>query len=114
MTDLSQFTRLNTNLSLSNPRRDELQAFVDEHLSTGLWKIGQCFQDRLGVRPRCAAHYDPQYFDRDSAILLAHDLIDTARAELLETDAIRRAKFHLRTGVNNKGKDAVSRFPPPL
>ena len=77
-------------------------------LSAGLWKVGQCFQDLLDNRPRDAAHYNPQCFNRDGAIVLVHGLVDTARAEQLETDAIQRAKLHLRTGVNDKSKDAVS------
>ena len=108
MTDLTQFTRLDTTQSLDNPCTSELIARVDKLISSGLWKIGQCFEDCLGKRPRDASHYDPQYFDRDGAILLAYGLVDTARAEQLETAAIQRAKFYHRTGVNTRDKDAVS------
>ena len=108
MTRFSQFTRINTSHSLLNPSPYALQESVDELLSDGLWKIGQCCEDRIGTRPRDAAHYNPKYFDRNGAFLLAHGLFDTACAEQLETGAIQRAKFHLHTGVNTKDQDAVS------
>ena len=108
MNRFSQFTRIDTSRSLLNPSPDALQELVDKLLPDGLWKVGQCFEDRLGTRPRDAAHYSPKYFVRDGAILLAHGLCVTEYAEQLETGAIQRAKFHLRTGVNTKDQDAVS------
>ena len=106
-TRFSQFTRIDTSRSLLNPSPDALQESVDKLLPNGLWKVGQCFEDLLGTRPRAAAHYNPKYFERDGAILLAHGLYNTVYAEQLETGAIQRAKFHLRTGVNTKGQDGV-------
>ena len=107
MTRFSQFARIDTSRSLLNPSPDALQESVDKLLPDGLWKVGQCFEDLLGTRPRAAAHYNPKYFERDGAILLAHGLYNTVYAEQLETGAIQRAKFHLRTGVNTKGQDGV-------
>lgn len=107
MTDLSQFTHLDTTKSLYNPCFHELIANVDGLLSSGLWKIGGCFEDQLGIRPRHGTHYNPQYFDRNGAILIAHGLVDTAHAEQLESAGIQRAKFHLHTGVNTKSRDGV-------
>ena len=106
-TRFSQFTRIDTSRSLLNPSPYALQELLDELLSSGLWKIGGCFEDLLGTRPR-SVHYSPKYFVRDGAILLAHGLCVTEYAEQLETGAIQRAKFHLRTGVNTKDQDAVS------
>ena len=108
MTRFSQFARIDTSRSLLNPSPDALQESVDKLLPDGLWKVGQCFEDLLGTRPRNAAHYSPKYFERDGAILLAHGLYNTEYAEQLETGAIQRAKFHLRTGVNTKDQDGVS------
>ena len=107
MTRFSQFARIDTSRSLLNPSPDALQESVDKLLPDGLWKVGQCFEDLLGTRPRNAAHYSPKYFERDGAILLAHGLYNTEYAEQLETGAIQRAKFHLRTGVNTKDQDGV-------
>ena len=108
MTRFSQFARIDTSRSLLNPSPDALQESVDKLLSGGLWKIGQCYEDRIGIRPCDAAQYNPKYFDRNGAFLLAHGLFDTAFAEQLETGAIQRAKFHLHTGVNTKDQDGVS------
>jgi len=107
MPDLSQFTHLDTTKSLDNPRLHELSAHVDWLLCSGLWKIGSCFEDQLGTRPQCASHYNPQYFNRDGAVLIAFGLVDTAYAVQLETVGIQRAKFNLRTGVNTKSRDGV-------
>ena len=103
-----QFTYIDTTQSLYDPRRYQLIFVVDQHLSSGLWKIGQCYEDKLGTFPRDAAQYDTRY--RDDVVLLAHGMVDKLIAEQLETDAIQRAKFHLRTGVNTKDQDAVSHY----
>ena len=107
MTDLSQFTHLDTSKSLDNPCLHKLIAHVDGLLCSGLWKIGGCFEDQLGIRPRSATHYNEQYFNRKGAVLIAHGLVDTTHAEQLETAGIQRAKFHLHTGVNTKSRDGV-------
>ena len=51
--------------------------------------------------------YEPEYYYREGAILLAYGLVDTARAEQLETAALQRAKFDLGTGVNTKDRDGL-------
>ena len=79
-TRFSQFTRIDTSRSLLNPSPYALQESVDKLLSSGLWKIGGCFEDLLGTRPR-SVHYSPKYFVRDGAILLAHGLCVTEYAE---------------------------------
>ena len=93
--------------ALHNPKLGELLEAVDQRLSQGLWKVGQCFEHQLPFRPR-GSHYSATYFDRQRGILLAYGLTDTARASQLETAAIQRAKYVLRTGVNAKDRDGVS------
>ena len=96
---------LDTTQALYNPTSAVLIELETANLSTGLWKIGSCYEDQLGTRPRSTAQYNPVYFDRDRAVRLCYGLVDTAHAALLETACIRHAKFDLMTGVNTKSKD---------
>ena len=104
MASIEQYP-LDTTQALYNPTSAVLIELETANLSTGLWKIGSCYEDKLSIRPRCAAQYDPVYFDRDRAVRLCYGLVDTAHAALLETACIRHAKFDLMTGVNTKSKD---------
>ena len=104
MASIEQYP-LDTTHALYNPSNALLIALVTSLLSTGLWKIGSCYEDLLGTRPRDAAQYNPTYFNRDGAVCLCYGLIDKAYAALLETAGIQHAKFNLKTGVNTKSKD---------
>ena len=97
---------LDTSDALYQPSRDQIELRV-ERLGPGLWKIGSCFVDLLGTRPRDAAHYDDRYFDRNSAVLLAWGFDEKGQSALIETAAIRYAKFQLGNGVNTKSRDDV-------
>ena len=96
---------LDTTQALYNPTSAVLIELETANLSTGLWKIGSCYEDQLGTRPRSTAQYNPVYFDRGRPVCLCYGLVDTAHAALLETACIRHAKFDLMTGVNTKSKD---------
>lgn len=99
--------RLDTSLALRAPSAEALKCLIDDHLSSGLWKIGSCYQDQLDARPRSAQQYNPKYFDRDGAVCLVYGLTDKASAAELETAAIHHTKFVRRTGVNTKSRDDV-------
>ena len=98
--------KIDTSDVLHNPSRKQLKRRI-ERLSAGLWKIGQCYMDLLDTRSRDAAHYSPEYFHRDGAVCLAYGMTDTQRAAVLETTAIKYAKFDLHIGVNTKSRDDV-------
>eukprot|EP01052_Picozoa_sp_SAG31_P074364 SAG31_NODE_33479_length_343_cov_0.852459_1_plen_39_part_10 len=34
-----------------NPTKRQLKALVGARCSNGLWKIGGCYEDQLGIRP---------------------------------------------------------------
>ena len=98
--------KIDTSDVLHNPSRAQLKLRI-ERLSPGLWKIGQCYMDKLDVRSHDSAHYSPEYFHRDGAVCLAYGMTDTQRAAVLETTvikyettAIKYAKFDLHIGVN--------------
>ena len=93
--------------ALHNPTERELLESVAKLCSTGLWKIGGCYVDKLQTRPFDPAHYNPQYFDHSGAICLATGIGSKVEAAQLETAAIRFAKFQLMAGVNVKSKDDV-------
>ena len=105
MTSIHDYN-IDTSDALHAPSRKQLRLRIDR-LPPGLWKIGSCYQDLLDVRPRDAAHYNSEYFDRDGAVCLAFGLDDTERAAVLETTAIQHAKWQLRIGVNTKSRDDV-------
>ncbi|EGB05587.1 hypothetical protein AURANDRAFT_66358 [Aureococcus anophagefferens] len=98
--------RVDMSRALCNPSRHELLELVDVLLRTGLWKVGGCYEDQIDIRP-FSSTYEPEYYYRQGAILLAYGLVDTARAEQLETAALQRAKFELGTGVNTKDRDGL-------
>ena len=56
------------NHDLRCPTREELLRLVHEQCSSGLWKIGGCYQDLLFTRTNNVTHYSPQYFDHAGAI----------------------------------------------
>ena len=90
---------------LHSPTTDQLCAFLYEKVKvSGLWKLGQCFEDRLHSRTNDASHYDLQFFDCDSAICVAHGITDKARAAELESAGIQYLKHKLSVGVNMKNK----------
>ena len=99
--------KIDTSDALHNPSRAQLKLRI-ERLPPGLWKFGQCYMDKLDVRSHNSAHYSPEYFHRDGAVCLAYGMTDTQRAALLETTAIKYAKFDLHIGVNTKSNDDVS------
>ena len=98
----------NERTALRNPTCEQLMEAVNLRLSEGLWKVGQCFEDKLDKRPHDSCHYNKSYFNVDGAIILCIGLLDTKNSATLETAAIKRAKYTLRTGVNSKDADDVS------
>ena len=98
---------INMTNALHNPTERELLESMATLCSTGLWKIGGCYVDKLQTRPFDTVHYHPQYFDHSGAICLATGIGSKVEAAQLETAAIRFAKFQLMAGVNVKSKDDV-------
>ena len=99
--------RINTAYALHSPQTDELCKLLRTICSRGLWKIGACYEDLLDGRPRDAAHYNPEYFDRDGAMCVAYGITGKAHSAALETAGIKLLKDDLRVGVNYKSSDDV-------
>ena len=63
--------------ALCSPSVSQLIALLASLCSTGLWKLGSCFERLLDTRTHDAAHYNPMYFNRDGAICVAYGIAST-------------------------------------
>jgi hypothetical protein len=104
---LSTMRRINADHALLSPTPEALCELLLELCSTGLWKLGSCFEDLLDVRPFAPAHYNPTYFDTAGAMCVAYGITGKGYAAVLETAGIQHLKFTLRVGVNVKNSDDV-------
>jgi len=103
----STVRRINTSHALLSPTPEELCEHLSTLCSTGLWKLGQCYNDRRDARPFDPCHYNPTYFNTAGAICVARGITDKASAAALETAGIQYLKFTLRVGVNVRNSDDV-------
>ena len=99
--------RVNMDHALCSPSAAQLIALLVSLCSTGLWKLGSCFERLLDVRTHDSAHYNPKYFNRDGAICVAYGIASKVLAATLETTGIQYLKYTLRVGVNSKDSDDV-------
>ena len=99
--------RISTDHALLAPTPEALCVLVSELCSTGLFKLGSCFEDQLDVRPFDSAHYNSTYFNTAGAMCVAYGITDKANAAALETAGIQHLKYTLRVGVNVKSSDDV-------
>ena len=90
-----------------SPSVAQLVALLVSLRSTGLWKLGSCFERLLDRRTHDAAHYNPKYFNRDGAICVAYGIASKVLAATLESTGIQYLKYTLRVGVNSKDSDDV-------
>ena len=93
--------RVNMNRALCSPSVAQLFALLASLCSTGLWKLGSCFERLLDVRTHDAAHYNSKYFNRDGAICVAYGIASKVTAATLESTGIQYLKYTLRVGVNS-------------
>jgi len=93
--------------ALCSPSVAQLTALLESLCSTGLWKLGSCFERLLDVRTHDAAHYNPKYFNRDGAICVAYGIASKVLAAILESTGIQYLKYTLCVGVNTKDSDDV-------
>ncbi|KAH8067237.1 hypothetical protein JL721_7639 [Aureococcus anophagefferens] len=101
--------RVDMSRALCNPSRHELLELVDVLLRTGLWKVGGCYEDQIDIRP-FSSTYEPEYYYRQGAILLARSGRHGSAVGLSRTAALQRAKFELGTGVNTKNRDLPDNY----
>jgi hypothetical protein len=77
--------RINASHALYSPTLDALCELLSGLCSTGLWKLGSCFEDLLDTRPFDSPHYNPTYFNTDGAMCVAHGITNKTLAATLET-----------------------------
>ena len=99
--------RVNMAHALCSPSVAQLIELLVSLCSTGLWKLGSCFERLLDVRTHDAAHYNPKYFNRDGAICVAYGIASKVLAASLESTGIQYLKYTMRVGVNSKDSDDV-------
>ena len=98
---------VNMDHALCSPSVAQLIALLGSLCSTGLWKLGSCFERLLDLRTHHAGHYNPLYFNRDGAICVAYGIASKVVAATLESTGIQYLKYTLGVGVNSKDSDDV-------
>ena len=89
---LSTMRRINIEHALLSPTPEALGELLSELCSTGLWKVGSCYEDLLDKRPSNAAQYNQTYFNTAGAMCVAYGITSKTRAAALETAGIQHLK----------------------
>ena len=78
---LSTMRRVNIDHALHSPTCEALCQLLSMLCSTGLWKLGSCYEDMLDTRPISTQHYNPTYFNTAGAMCVAYGIISKANAK---------------------------------
>ena len=95
-------SRINTHHALFKPTPEALRELLSVLCSTGLWKLGSCYEDMLDTRP-FSSQYNSTYFHTAGAMCVAFGITSKATAAALETAGIMHLKVHASCGSQCQG-----------